>query len=211
MSQKDVTVIIPAYNEGSRIGPVIEEAREFADEVLVIDDGSTDNTVGVAREAGAKVISNSFRSGYIGAIKTGFRRAKNEYIVTMDADGEHDPGDIPKLLEPIRIGNADVVLGEREEIARPSEKLLCWLARFQVKVRDCGTGFRAMRREIAEEMELQGECTCGTFVLEADSLGARITEVSVHLRPINKPRGIAWKHFGQFWYVLRALRQSAIS
>ena len=197
------SVIIPAYNEQTRITPVIEETKPHADEILVVNDHSTDDTARVAKEAGATVITNSGQSGYIGAIKTGFSRANSEIVVTLDADGEHDPKDIPKLVEPIETDRADVVLGKREEIARPSEKFLCALARLKVNVEDCGTGFRALRREIAKEMNLPGHCTCGTFVLEAKSLGARLTEVPINLRPVDKPRGIAWKHIPQLWHVIK--------
>ena len=203
MTNEDVTAVIPAYNEENRIATVIEKTKPFADEVLVVDDQSTDNTARVAKEAGATVITNSGQAGYIGAIKTGFSRANSEIVVTLDADREHDPKDIPKLVKPVENGKADVVLGKREEIARPSEKILCSLARLRVNVEDCGTGFRALRKEIAQQMSLEGYCTCGTFVLEAKSLGARITEVPINLRPVDKPRGIAWKHFPQTWHVLK--------
>lgn len=205
MSQKNVTVIIPAFNEKDRITPVIKETKPHVDEIMVVDDNSTDETGKVAKEAGAQVVQNRFQSGYIGALKTGFAEAKSEIIVTMDADGEHDPQDIPNLLKSIESGNADVILGKREEIARPSEKFLCSLARLQVNVEDCGTGFRALRREIAKEMTLPGHCTCGTFVLEAKSLGASISELPINLRSIDKPRDIAWKHVPQLWCVLRLL------
>jgi len=207
MTNENVTAVIPAYNEETRIAAVIEETKPFADEVLVIDDNSTDDTTKVSKDAGATVIMNSFQSGYIGALKTGFSRAINDIIVTLDADGEHDPKDIPNLLEPIKNDTTDLVLGKRERIARPSEKFLCTLANLRVKVEDCGTGFRAIKKEIAQQMNLEGHCTCGTFVLEAKSLGARITEVPINLRSVDKPRGIAWKHLPQTWYVLRLLFQ----
>jgi len=199
------SVVIPAYNEEGRIGPVVEEAGEYAEEVLVIDDGSDDGTAREAGAAGAKVVPNEFNSGYIGAIKTGFKRASCEVVLTMDADGEHDPADVPSLVSPIESDEADLVLGAREEIARPSEKILCLLTRSRVDVRDCGTGFRALRKDLADRLRLRGHCTCGTFVLEAKALGARIAEVPINLRRVDKPRGVAWKHFYQTWYVLREL------
>ena len=205
MTKENVTAIIPSYNEETRIAAVIKETKPFANKVLVVDDQSTDNTARVAKEAGATVITNSGQAGYIGAIKTGFSRANSEIVVTLDADGEHDPKDIPKLVKPVENGKADVVLGKREEIARPSEKILCSLARLRVNVEDCGTGFRALRKDIAKEMMLPGHCTCGTFVVEAKSLGARITEVPINLRSVDKPRGVAWKHVPQLWHVLRYL------
>ncbi len=175
----------------------------------MIDDGSTDETREEAKRAGAKVISNQDKKGYIGAIKTGSREARGQIIVTLDGDGEHDPGEIPKLIEPILRGEADLVLGLREEIARPSEQFLNWLTNFRVKVTDSGTGFRALKRELALQLELKGRCTCGVFVLEAAALGARIAEVPISTNPIDKERKPAWYHLRQLFYVLRWLLKNA--
>ncbi|MFP4642054.1 MAG: glycosyltransferase family 2 protein, partial [Dehalococcoidia bacterium] len=199
------TVIIPARNESERIGQVIKDSQKHAGEVIVVDDASTDGTAGVARELGATVVGNTRRRGYIGAIKTGFQRASGDIVVTIDADGEHDPRDIPQLIKPISDGKADLVLGKREEISRISEKFINWLTSFKVKVADSGTGFRAIKRELAVQLKLTGKCTCGILVLEANHHGARTAEVPVSLRPVLKPRKIAWGHFQQIFYVLRWL------
>lgn len=199
-----LTVIIPAYNESSRIASVVAEARVWADEVVVVDDGSTDGTAEVAEGAGARVIRQG-HSGYIAAIKRGFREAKGDIVVTMDADGEHRAGDIPRLVAPIADDTADLVLGRRPFVPRPSERFLNWLTRLRVRVRDSGTGFRAIRRELALKLDLTGHCTCGTFVLEAAWRGGRVAEVPVVVPRIEKPRRPAWYHLGQLWYVLRWL------
>lgn len=200
-----VSVVIPAKNEGKRIGWVIEEARKYADEIIVVDDHSTDGTEQVAEKLGAKVTSNNQKEGYIGAIKTGFEKATGDIIVTLDADGEHDPGDIPRLVKPILDGEADLVLGTRQKISRISERFINWLTNFKVKANDSGTGFRAMKRDLALNLDLNGKCTCGILVLEANHYGARIAEVPITLRPIPKERKIAWAHFWQIFYVLRWL------
>jgi len=199
-----ISVVIPAFNEASRIGQVIEETFLFASEVIVIDDGSTDNTAEVAVKVGARLFRQR-RGGYIAAIKHGFTRTRQEIIVTLDADGECDPGDIPRLVAPIRNNTADVVLGRRELITRPSESVLSWLTGFVVPVRDTGTGFRALRREIALVLEIPGRCICGTSVLEYRKLGARVAEVPITLRTVDKPRRIAWQHGLQFIHVLKML------
>lgn len=151
------------------------------------------------------VLPNQFKKGYIGAIKTGFQQARGNILVTLDADGEHDPGDIPHLIKPILEGEADLVLGRRDPISRTSERFLNWLTNSKVKVRDSGTGFRAIKRELAQKLSLKGKCTCGILVLEANSYSARIAEVPVTLRPISKERKIAWSHLWQMFYVLRWL------
>lgn len=205
MSAK-VSVIIPAYNESARIGRVLREVTPFAHEVLVIDDGSRDNTGEIALTYGAQVIRKE-NSGYIKSIKTGFKEAKGDIVVTLDADGEHDPADIPRLIEPLLEDRADVVLGKRNYIPRPSERLLSWMTGLRIPVHDTGTGFRALTRNIAQKLSIPGKCICGTSVLEYYHLGARVVEVPVSLRVINKPRKIAWGHITQFFIILSLLHQ----
>jgi glycosyltransferase involved in cell wall biosynthesis len=202
LSTNAISVIIPAYNEEMRIGEVVKQTQKFADEVIVVDDCSTDNTRELCQRLGARLVTNEHRKGYIGAIKTGFERASHEIIVTLDADGEHDPSDIPRLVEPILMREADLVLGKREEIPRISERFINLLTNFKVKVADSGTGFRAVRKELASGLNLRGKCTCGILVLEANRHGARIVEVPISLRHIAKRRSIAWSHFWQIFYVL---------
>ena len=111
-----ITAIIPAFNEEVSVGSIVLHARQHADRVIVIDDGSTDRTGEVARLAGAEVICHHRNMGKGAALKTGFNLAKLNgatVIVTMDSDGQHDPEDIPKLVAPILSGEADMVNGSR--------------------------------------------------------------------------------------------------
>jgi glycosyltransferase involved in cell wall biosynthesis len=204
MKNRNLSVVIAAYNEAARIAPVVRLALKYSDDVIVVDDGSIDETAAMARSAGARVIRQP-NAGYLAAVKRGFVEAVGEVVVTMDADGEHRAEDIPRLVKPIFDDEADLVLGKRPEIARPSERFLNWLAGFRVKVSDSGTGFRALRRELARKMELDGRCICGTSVLEAAALGGRIAEVPVELLKVDKPRKTAWFHLPQIWHVLRWL------
>lgn len=200
----DVTVLVPAYNEAGRIGRTVEElAGTYA--VLVVDDGSTDGTAAEAAAAGARVLEQPSNRGYIAALKRGFRDAGTDIVVTFDADGEHRPGVIPRLVEPIRRNEADLVLGRRGSVPRPSERLLNRLARARLAVTDTGTGLRAVRRSLAVTLELDTACTCGTLALEAAAKGARIREVPAETRPVGKPRGIAWQHARQLYHVVRYL------
>ena len=199
---KKISAVVPAYNEEKRIGDVINRTKKYVDEIIVVDDCSSDNTAPVARNSGAEIIPNDKNIGYIESIKRGFRKATGDIIVTMDADGEHNPEEIPDLLKPILSGKADVVLGKRIKIPRISERFLNWITNFRIKVEDSGTGFRAIKKGLALNLNLRGKCTCGTLVLEANSFGAKVTEVPININPIDKKRKIAWHHFLQLFYVL---------
>ncbi|HXX34054.1 MAG TPA: glycosyltransferase family 2 protein [Thermodesulfobacteriota bacterium] len=111
-------VLIPVYNEGRRIGQVIEEIRSMLPQVdvLVIDDGSTDDGRQRAMEAGAKVISHPFNLGYGSALQTGYKyvlKKGYETVVQMDGDGQHDPSFISDLLAVVQRGEADIAIGSR--------------------------------------------------------------------------------------------------
>ncbi len=179
---------------------MIESARHYADEIIVIDDGSSDNTYHSALKTGVKVLKQSHK-GYIEALKRGFQESQNDIIVTIDADGEHPASFIPILVEPVMTDRADLVIGSRERFARSSEYLLTWLTRIKIKIKDPCTGFRALNRQLAIKLKLGGYCTCGIFVLEALSLDARITEVDIKTNTIKKKRKIAWGHLCQLFII----------
>ncbi len=108
-----VSAIIPAYFEEKTIASVVERCLPFVDEVLVVNDGSTDDTTVNAQRAGARVIELEHNMGVMKAIQRGMREASGDIIVTLDADGQHDPAEILKLIQPIQDGVADLVMGER--------------------------------------------------------------------------------------------------
>ena len=195
-----ITAVLPAYNEYERISAVVTAVIPFVHEVLVVDDGSTDNTGAAAEKAGATVYFKEHQ-GYIAALKCGIQSARGDIIVTIDADGEHDPSDIPRLTSLIVEGKADVVLGCRQCISL-SERIIGRMVRLKIPVIDHGTGFRAMTKALAQTLELRGKCTCGILVLEAASKGATIAEVPITVRNIQKKRKRKWVHFIQIVYVL---------
>src|SRR5947199_6919724 len=111
-----ILVAIPAFNEGPTIGSVVLKARQFASEVVVVDDGSSDDTAKTAAIAGAHVIQHTRNLGKGLAIRSAWLYARDhtpEIFVLLDGDHQHDPKDIPRLVEPILEGVADVVLGVR--------------------------------------------------------------------------------------------------
>lgn len=197
-----VTAIIPAYNEEPRIGKTVRAVSFYVDEILVVNDGSQDETSQEAVRAGARVLDQPYNQGYIPAIKRGFQEAAGEIVVTIDADGEFPPDKIPELVQPIIDGNADMVQGKRNFVPRPSERLITWLANLKAPVGDSGTGLRAIRTDLARDLELKGACICGIFSLEIINNGGCIVEIPVELEKVNKPRRIAWYHIRQFFYLL---------
>lgn len=111
-----ITAILPAFNEEVSIGSMVLRTRQHVGRVIVIDDGSTDSTAEVAKFAGAEVIRHPFNKGKGAALKTGFKAALHngtKIIVTIDADGQHDPDEISELVAPLVSGEADIVNGSR--------------------------------------------------------------------------------------------------
>ena len=197
-----VTAVIPAYFEENTIGDVVMATMQYVDEVLVIDDGSSDNTYGVAKEAGARVLRHKENKGVLEAIKTGFAEAYGDIIVTLDADGQHHPAEIPALIKPIIDDEADIVIGVRPNFPYFSEKALTILTNLKVEIDDASSGFRAIKKEFAQKMHLHGSCLCGTFILEGFRRNARIKGVQITVRDREDKRRIQTKHFKQFFIVI---------
>lgn len=111
-----VCAVIPAYNEATRVVPVVQGAKMFVDQVIVVDDGSSDGTGNRAREAGARVVTHEENCGAGAATMTGLELARRlgfDAAVTIDADGQHASSDIPRLLETLTKENADLVIANR--------------------------------------------------------------------------------------------------
>jgi polyprenyl-phospho-N-acetylgalactosaminyl synthase len=159
--------------------------------VIVVDDGSADNTQRAVKETGARLISHLTRRGYVKSIEDAVRAAGGEIIVTMDADGQHDPAAIPKLVQPIRLGYADLVIGRRNRIPYLSEQVIGRLVNSRVRCSDVGSGFRAFRRGLVQKMRFWGFCLCGSLLLEAHRQGAKVIEVPITV----SPRGFGRSHW----------------
>ncbi len=157
-TQSTVSVIIPAFNEADNLGPVIRFIRERhpSSEIIVVDDGSTDNTAEVAYQAGAIVYSHAYNIGNGAAVKTGIRKATGEILVFMDGDGQHHPEDIEKMLA--QFPQYDMVVGARTRGGQASfgraigNRLYNLLATYVTKfsVKDLTSGFRAIKADIAK-------------------------------------------------------------
>jgi glycosyltransferase involved in cell wall biosynthesis len=155
-----VSVIIPAFNEAQSIGDLISRIRNlYPDfEIIVIDDGSTDDTGAVAKNSGATVHSHPYNIGNGAAIKSGIRIASGKILVFMDGDGQHDPEDIAKLLK--HFPEFDMVVGARSKKDHASlgrtfgNTAYSWLASYVAKFRveDLTSGFRAVEADIAHNL-----------------------------------------------------------
>ncbi len=165
--------VIPGYNEQETIGFVIKETKKYVDEVIYVDDGSTDDTVKIAEELGTTTITYGENVGKGYALRTGFQAAldrNHDIIVTLDSDGQHDPAYIPNFLEKIKEG--DMVLGSRYA-GRPYTIPRNVLGNFGLNfvtnilsygpqgflrgqwLKDTQTGYRAFTREALEKMNLE--------------------------------------------------------
>ncbi len=158
---ESVSIIIPAFQEIPTIETTVRHVLKVAaslgceHEVIVVDDGSTDGSGEAARAAGAQVLTQPYNMGYGAALKTGIRFASYRTVVLVDADGQHNPGDIPRLLK--ERDRFDMVVGRRKGTAgshlwrKPGKLFLRWFANSLAgrTIPDLNCGFRAMDREMA--------------------------------------------------------------
>jgi len=189
-----VSVIIPALNEAESLGRLLNEVPgELVHEVIVVNNGSTDNTAEVAQSAGAVVIDEP-RRGYGFACAAGVAAADGEVLVFLDGDGSFAPGELNHLLAPLDRGEADLVLGSRMHsngIVMPFHQrlgniLFAWLLRhrFSLRLTDLGP-YRAVRRELLLKLNMQ-EHTYGwplEMIIKAARHRTPILEVPVTYRP----------------------------
>jgi glycosyltransferase involved in cell wall biosynthesis len=164
MSEENILALIPAWNEEAFIGPVIEATRTQLP-VLVVDDGSQDRTSDLAISAGAKVVQHAENKGKGQALITGFNWALAqgfEAVVTLDADGQHDPKEIPTFLSAYRENAGELIVGRRNFRQMPfpnrfANPIGSWLLSLALKQRiyDNQSGYRLHTRKLLESLDLQ--------------------------------------------------------
>jgi dolichol-phosphate mannosyltransferase len=193
------TVLIPAKDEAATIADVIHESLPFASDVLVIDGSSRDETSRVASEAGARVISDPGRGKGL-AIRLAIPHIQTDLTVLMDADGSHDPKDIPRLIEPILRDEADHVSASRllggsselhgsfdewARLAGSSFITACINWRYGVRLSESQNGFRAIRTDVLRKLKLGSRHTTieQEMIVATLRQGFRMGEVPSHEYP----------------------------
>lgn len=191
-----ISVIIPAKDEGEGIKQMIEWVTPYADEIIVVDGHSKDNTQQIAAQLGAKTILDN-NKGKGDAYRVGINAAVGNIIVFIDADGSHEPNDIPKLTKPIIEGKADLVIGSRmlggsdefhgnysNYIRMVGGGLITLIInlRFKTALTDCLNGFRAIKKDVASALDLKAnqfdiECE---MIIKCLKKGYKVTEVLSH-------------------------------
>jgi glycosyltransferase involved in cell wall biosynthesis len=191
-----VTIIIPTLNEEETIANVIEQCKMYGDEIIVVDGHSADRTKEIAAGLGVKVIVDN-GAGKGAALRQALSIASGDIVVFIDADGSHDPRDIPKIIQPIVEGKADHVTGSRilggsselfggfnefMRLAGSSFITECINWRFNVKLSDSQNGFRAIKRDVALKLGLRERITTieQEMVMRTLKKGYTIAEVPSH-------------------------------
>jgi glycosyltransferase involved in cell wall biosynthesis len=221
-STSSVLVVIPAFNEEANVASVVTEVQREGYYALVVDDGSTDRTGEVAEIAGAVVLHLPVNLGVGGALRCGFRFAVvNGYatVVQCDADGQHDPGEIHRLLETMSDCHADLVIGSRFTAGRPRDiglgrrLAMAQLARTAsretgAQITDATSGFRAIGGRLLGSFAANYPCEYLSDTVEALARagrgGHRVAEVGVRMRP--RSSGISSASAASsMWYVVRVM------
>jgi glycosyltransferase involved in cell wall biosynthesis len=196
-----ISIIIPLYNEEKSIKKVIKKIpNRNVFEVIVINDGSTDNSASRVKESelkNLKLINHRRNKGYGAAILTGFSKVTGDIIITLDSDGQHDPKEIPKLMEPILSNKADIVIGSRylgrchysiPFYTRFGEYLINMFLQlfFHQKVKNNQSGFRSFSKDylfLFKNMDFRNFGFCTELLFKAAANDLKIREVPINVKP----------------------------
>ena len=190
-----VTIGIPAFNEEKNIAKIIVKLKKIYDEIIVCNDGSADLTGEIAENLGAIVINHKQNLGYGAGINSIIKKAKEidtDILVTFDADGQHKVEDVKKVIEPIKNGDADLVIGSRF-LSKTKEKIPEYRkiginiitkvtnAGLKKKITDSQSGFRAYSKDLISKLDISdmGMGISTEILIKTNSLGFRITEIPI--------------------------------
>lgn len=185
MDKHRIGIVIPALNEAATIVSVIAKAEKFG-MPIVVDDGSSDQTSQVAGQAGAEIVRHEKNLGYDKALNSGFERAADlgcEYIITIDADGQHDPTILNKFIHALDSG-AEVVVGIRDRRQRLAETMFAWLSRLLWGIQDPLCGMKAYRVGVFKALgHFDSYDSIGTeLVLYAAKSGEPVAQIPIMTR-----------------------------
>lgn len=198
-----VVVVIAALNEERFVGSVVLKAREYADVVIVVNDGSSDDTSIIARSAGAVVVDHEINKGKGVALNTGFKKAKEfepAVVITLDGDWQHMPEELPVVMAPVLSGDADIVIGSRY-LEKTSDVPLQRVLGHQgfnllintvsgTSLTDSQSGFRAFSRRAIDVFNFasKGFSVESEMQFLAKDLRLRVLEVPITIRYVDKPK-----------------------
>lgn len=190
-----ISVLIPAFNEAEKIGETVRTSLKYVRRVLVVDDGSVDQTAFVSRQAGADVISHPINMGKGAALQSGFEallsdEIKNEAIIVLDGDGQHDPNELPMFIRSAAQSGAGIVVGNRLVDAAKMPRIRYWTNRVMSiilswlsnqKIPDSQCGYRLIRREVLQGLAFttQNYDMESEMLILASQLGFKIDSVPV--------------------------------
>lgn len=186
-------VIIPAYREAGRIGVVVERVREFVSDVLVVDDGSPDETATQAAQAGAIVIRHPANCGKGAALDTGFRAARErgfDFVITLDGDGQHAPSDLPAFIQEFKRTGTPVLIGTRMAATRDmpwvrylTNRFMSWLLSREMGqwIPDTQCGYRLYVLAVVPEISVQSKrfAAESEILMDLSQRGVKIGSVPV--------------------------------
>jgi glycosyltransferase involved in cell wall biosynthesis len=181
-----IAVVVPAFNEEQTISQVVEGLKKQAGLIVVVDDGSSDKTGVLAKQAGATVISHKNNQGYDQSIEDGFNQALKqgaEIVITFDADGQHQASDIPGLIAPILQGEAGAVAGERARLNHWAEKIFAFYTKKKFGIKDPLCGLKAYHRKVYSRVgHFDTLKSIGTqLILEAAKKGFIIKTIPIEI------------------------------